>query len=65
MTENPRFTLYRQSLAPGEAPTTHGYIIWINKKWRWWRRINDIAPDAPISDAQQRAFDAWIAKMVK
>ena len=44
---------------PGGVMT--GFILWMSARWVQWRALRHIPRDAPLSEADHRDFDEWLA----
>jgi len=72
-TWNPRFLAYCQAggnpdpdkmLAHDEkrwkGGKMTGFVLWVQERWSTWRKLQGIAPDAPLFDADHQEFDRWL-----
>ena len=59
---NPRWIAYTEHLreTDGGEPTNHGYMIWIQGKWRAFRKERGLPENQHTSDETHAAFDAWL-----
>jgi hypothetical protein len=69
-TFQPRYVAYAKSL--GIAPenvfehdgSMANFIGWITEYWRDYRKLRGIPSEAPVSDADHKAFDAWLIEQL-
>jgi len=58
----PYFQAYilHHDLQVGDGVPNHDYMIWNQRKWRTFKRINDIPDDCPVSDEEEKQFENWL-----
>lgn len=76
MTWQPRYVAYCYS--QGELDPSHmletdrerwpggvmcGFILWIQEQWRVYRKLNNLPPNEPVSEAHHENFDTWLSEL--